>query len=755
MIENQDTASLATLNPDGSVPETRMSNPASVQNVVRRFYDNDTRRNWKRARVNGLYDGNPPYSASKLRDEGRAERCNANWGTGRSYIESGVGAFYDLATEAPGHFSLEVDHGNFEQRTAWARILMTEADRVINNDGAWDYELQLSQTEMVLHGCGPLFFENPFSVLPRVVHCGDLKVPERTRACTKYWEIASIDLDYYPSELYEFINDPEAAGTVGWDVEHTREVIQKAMNLTQQDGRTYNWEFYQTELKNGSFTYYDETKICRLAHVFWKEFDGRITHAIVERESSTGACKYLYSHLGEYESFDQAIHPMYCDRGNGGYHHSVTGLGVKMYSAMEFENRLLCNLMDGAFAPKVLFKPTNPQAGEKFRLAHHGNFGLLPSGYEIQQMPIQGLLTDGLAMFRASSDLMRSNLSSSRQQVPMEKSGNPVTKYEKQLEAAQQGALSNTSFSRYYQQLDTMLAEIIRRLCNLNSTDSRAIKFQSRCEAKGVPREVFGNVGNVKAVRVIGQGSPFLRKQAVQELTPIVGSLPEIGQRNWRNDYIASTAGQAAVARYNPDTPETQLPTDQQANAMLWVAAMKTGAQPLITSSMNALTYAGTFLNAATQAVQSIQQGADMATVVHFLDICGPAILAHIQRMQNDPLRKQVVEQLMVQWKKLAGITDQLHQMIQQQAAQAKEQAAKTQAVMTDAQIAQLRALNDIQIKQAKTKAQLDIHKKKATQGMMLADARTASDIHRSNAESQAEQERAAMEHEQAAASEV
>lgn len=737
---------LATLQADGSAPRTRMSSAAAVQDLVSRFAQADDDRNKKRARVNGLIDGNPPYSAKRLRDEGRSDRANANWGTARSYVESAVGAFYDLATEAPGRFSAETDFGNDEQRPEWSRIICAEADAILNDGGEedeagmsdWDYELQLSQDEMVKHGCGPLFFEDAYSVLPRAVHCGDLKVPERTRASNKYWEIASVDLDYYPGELYEFIQDEEYAQRAGWNVEFTRQVIQNAMNVRDPNGRQYSWEWYQQELKNNSFSYNDETKVCRLAHVFWREFAqdgqrGKVTHAIVERNDTGKGGEYLFFHLGRFGSFRQCVHPFYCDRGNGGYHHSVTGLGVKMFSAMVFENRLLCNLMDGAFAPKMLFKPTSAQAKEKFTLAHHGNFGIVPSGYDAQQMPIQGLLSDGLAMFRTSNELMRSNLSSYRQQVAMEKPGNPATKYEKQMEASQQGSLSNTTFSRYYKQLDALYAEILRRLCDLNSIDPRARKFQERCEAQGAPRECFGRMRNVRAVRVIGQGSPFLRKQAVMELAPYVSGFPETGHANWLNDLIASSAGGAAVNRYNPPAHRSKLPTDQQADALQWIACMKVGVVPVATASQNPLTHAASYLNAAAQAAQSVQKGADPAGVVAFLDIVGPAIAAHLKRMENDPLRKQVVGALTEQWKKLASVTDGLKKMVRQKGEAMKKQAAKTGQVMSEAQLAQLKTMSDIGIKSAKAKAQMDLHKKKAAQSMALQDATTASQIHRQN----------------------
>lgn len=731
---------------DGKVPETRMKSAQNVIDFALRLRENDEKRAWKRSRADGLVGGNPPYRQSKLREAGRAEACNVNWGTARMYLESGSGAFYDLFSEAPGFVSIEQTHGmNAEDRIRYSRVMSKKADEIISQDASWDFEMQQSQDQMVLHGRGPLIFEDSMQVFPRSVHDGDLKVPERTKADTKYWEVCTVELDYFPPELYAFIENEEAAEMAGWDVEFTKEVISNAMDIRQPDNRLYDWEFYQQELKNNSLSYYDDSKVCHIIHSFWKEFDGRITHAITERENTTTTnAKYLFIRVGKAENFRQCVHPMYMDRGNGGFHHSVTGLGVKLYGPMEYENRLMCNLMDKAFAPKILFRPTSSEAKQKMEMAHMGDYGVLPAGWEAQQVPIQGFLTDGLAMWRASSDLMRSNLSNYRQQVPTKESGNPATAREVTLKASEQSSLSKPTYSRYYKQLDLLYAEIVRRLCNLNSTDERAKRFQRECEEEGVPRECFGRVKMVFAVRVIGQGNPYMRQQAVSSVGQIVQRLPEEGQQNWLNDYIAATAGQAAVDRYNPQAQQQKLPSDQHYQALEGVAMMKVGVPPIVTSSQNPVIFAGTFLKAGMQAIQSLQQGGDPGEVYSFLRICGPAIAAQIKRFINDPLRAEIGKLMLEQWKKLASVTDQLSQQLQKMQQYRQQQQQKAQQTISDGRIKAMKVQGDLQLKKQKQDAQLQMQAEKhrqnlqsqalsTRQNMVLADARTASDLHRAN----------------------
>jgi hypothetical protein len=408
---------------------------------------------------------------------------------------------------------------------------------------------------------------------------------------------------------------------------------------------------------------------------------------------------------------------------------------------MEYENRLLCNQMDKAFAPKTIFKAGTAEAMTKFQLATYGDYCVVGPGIDAMQNPIQGFLQDGLAMYRTSADLMRSNLSASRQQVAPEKPGNPVTAFEKRAEISEQSSLSATTFNHHYKEMDCLYGEIVRRLCNLNSTDERAQRYQERCEEAGVPKECFGRIVSVKAVRVTGQGSPFMRQQSLMGLQGVVMGCPEDGQNNWRNDVIAAYSGQNAVSRYNPPPGSTKLATDQRERANTQIGLMKLGQQATITSSQNATTFAGAFLDACISALQSVQKGADPKEVVGFLELAAPAAQAHIKRMINDPMRKQIAEALLERWQQVAKLTDRLKQQIQQSADEQKAQQAKQQQAMSDEQIKQQQAEHGMQLKTAKTQHQLqernvrtqaDLADKAARtrQDLAISDATAAAEIH-------------------------
>lgn len=728
-MPDQDSAPRSLDKATLEAPVSRMANAFDVQSFARYLINNDCERSYKRARVNGLIDGRPPYRASKLREAGRADACNANWGRARSYMEAGAGNFYDLFSEAPGYINIVTAHGTPEQRNTWSNILSAEADRILKQERRWDYEMQVSIDNMVLHGCGPLFFEDAYTCLPKAFLCGDLKVPEFTKSDTHYWDSHMIQASYYPPELFAFIENEAAAKRIGWDVEFTKKVIANAVGIRNEAGILYEWEFYQAELKNNSLNYYDDSKIVRVAHVFWKEFDGRITHGIVERDSASGMeTRFLYLNIGRYASFKEEIHPMYFDHGNGGYHHSVTGLGVKMYGPMEYENRLICNLADKAFAPKMIFKPGSAEATQRIQLTRFGDYATIPRGAEYVQMPMQGMIGDSIEFYEVIQGINSDTLSTYKQRSAPQTSGNPPTKFQRMMEASQQSALSKTQINRYYAQLDDLYTEIYRRLSNLNSTCEMAKEFQQACLKQGVPREAIGRTARCQAGRVPGQGTGFMRKVAIDSVLSIAAALPEDGRDNLIRDKIAVEAGQHAVERYFPQKQQP-LPGDQEVNALTEVAKLKTGVPSKPASSQNPVIYATVILQAAVQSIQSLSRGADPHEVLRFLSLAGPTIAAHLQRFANDTTRQAIHTQLEKQLQQVAKATDQLKKMLAQQAQQQKQQAQKQAQTMNDQQLKTFKVRSDIALKTQKQQAQLQQRAERHRFDMALDDSRTAHEL--------------------------
>lgn len=360
------SSGLATLEEDGSVPSSRMDSALATRSRIQILLnaDNQTRA-YKRALVKGLVDGNPPYNHDDLVAAGRADMCNVNWRIAEAYLAMALAIRYGMFSDSPTYAVVDTEFGNGVERSDWGAILTEEFDKLQKEDRYFDYEMQCSQFDTVLYGVGPLIFRDSLDWRCRYNPCGMLLVPEMAKSKTEEWEESAIRVYDNPHGLYNYIRYPEAAAKRGWNVEQVKQSIVNSHPRSQEGGQYMNWEWHQQQLKNSSFAYSAESSAIHLGHYFFREFAqdqeevGRITHVIADL-SGLGSTSnaYLYRAERKFADWDEIVHPMYYDHGGGGYHHSTIGMGIKMWGAMMYQNRLLCNLADKVFAPKLLFKPT-------------------------------------------------------------------------------------------------------------------------------------------------------------------------------------------------------------------------------------------------------------------------------------------------------------------------------------------------------------------------------------------------------------
>lgn len=733
--------SLKTLDESGSPPMTRIGSAEQARNMVLGLIRNDENRARKRALVKGLVDGNPPYNPGKLKEAGRATACNVNWRIAESYLSAALGAFYDVFNEASTYATVETAYGPEENRPQWSRIISEEFDALLKAEPGFDFNMQLSQHEMVLYGSGPLWFNDESDWRAQAGEHRDLYVPEMTRSDAKQYEWCARIMTYRPHELYERIANEKVATTVGWKVGAVKQAI---INAAPEDQRTISdqsrtWEWWQQQIKNGSLYFSFGSKVIRVAHVFWQEFakkdeiHGGISHAIIALDEGAqvgGGNKineWLFHKERRFKYWSEIVHPMYYDHGGGGYHHSVSGMGVKMYGAMEWQNRLMCNLADKTFAPKILFRPTTAEGKQRFALTHMGDYGSVPAGWDAVQTPVGGFLDEGLTFNREIGSTVASNLSQYRQNLQRE-GGNPVTAREIDWRASEQARLGKTQLNRYYQQLDGFYYETYKRAAgdkqrNEIAGGKEAKAFQKRCVDRGVPIEALRNCKCVTATRIAGQGSPFMRQQSLEFLLGMISMLPEGGRATLIEDVIAARSGQSAVRRYFPTPPQDITSLDQQAEAQDKVAAMKVGLLPMVTPTQNALIYAETYLQSGAQAAASLQKGANPAEVGAFLELVGTAVAAQLQRLSVDPTRQAQFKALETEWKRLAQITEQIHKHAQQ------EQPAPQPMMDMEEQSKVAKTKLDMELKAAKAKQSMDLKARKFEQDSALKDAQTAQQI--------------------------
>ena len=726
---NSNTLPLENIDEGGAPPKARLSSPESVVDLVQMLPRADAERGRVRAKVKGIVDGNPPYSTAQLKRTGQAYRTNVNFREAEAFFAIALTAFYDVFSETPTYATVKTNVGTDAERVQYSRVITEEFDRLQKKDREFDYTMQLSQHEMVLFGSGPLTFENPTSWRARAIKSGDLLLPENSRSNPNDWEVAAVRRRYQAHELYSYIREPKAAASVGWDVEATRNAI---IESGPESYRKHdNWEWHQQKIRNNDLHYSAQCNLVNACHVYVREYpqngepDGKISCYIVKEDGKD----FLYKHVGKYDNWDQVLHPMYYDKGDG-QHHSVKGLGVKMYPVIELKNRQKCHMVDvSSTASAMQLQAETPEAMQKASVVQMGPYSILPAGYRVVQRQFSGIIDAPMAVDRELEGVMQSNLSQYRQRLDKPQ-GNPKTATEVQAIVQQASVLGKTQIARYYQQLDHFFSERYRRASDSNITDADAIEFQKRCVARGVPKEALSNLDYVEASRNYGQGSAFLRMQTISGLMQVAGQLPESGRDALLRDYIAALAGQQQVGRYMVGPEQDIYAKDQIAEANIENAVMQMGNPVIITDSHNHSLHAQTHLAKGNEIAQAVQQGGNPGAAVQFFGILIPHIEEHLGLLSADESRKDEVKQLSEGLQQLSGFANEVANQVAQQMEQ--EQAQQAQAAAgppAEDQIKIAAMERDEARKDALLQADIERSNTKMRQEMALADAKAAAAI--------------------------
>ena len=732
---------LETINEEGKAPETRIADAASAREIFQKLIMADELRNSTRAKLRGLVDGNPPYNPAELRRNNQAFRTNVNFRESEAFLTLAMSAFYDVFAEVPTYANIRTAYGNdMDKREEWSKIITEEFDRLQKLDKDFDYIMQLSQREMVLIGDGPLIFEDGSNWRCKAIMATDLLVPDGTKSNVSDWKVACVRTRMGVDDLFEKIQDEQAATAAGWNVDYVRQRIRAAMPEPYRSGVQYDWEFFQRQLRSNDITFSARSEVVLMSHIFYKEFDGQISHAIIDERDSEN---FMYRKLRRYKRWEQIIHPMYYDRGDG-EHHGVKGLGIKMLQAMELKNRLRCSMVDSAFArTQILFRPLNPNALSKTSVVQQGPYAILPPDYEVIQQNIAGVLDAPMAVNADLENVLQGNLSQYRQSLA--KSGNPRTATEMEIISAQQSAIGKTQLSRYYNQLDSFFEERYNRASNPNlnpitKSDKDAIEFQRRCAERGVPVQAMLDIDFVEATRTVGQGSQFAKQKLLGSLLGLLGSLPEGGKVSLLRDYIAAQVGQQMVDRYLPTQIQSSRVQDQTALAVLEHSSLRQGNMAIVTDTQNQIVHIDTHLAAANEAAASIQQGGNPQEIMLFLQGIGQHVQDHLARLSTDPTRRPQVEAYAQQLQMLVQTVQQLGELLQQQQeAQAQMQQAQAIQQGVDPKTAVMNA--EVQAKIARQNAEvmanIQRQNEKAMADLARRNAKTTADIQRANATAQ------------------
>jgi len=717
------------------VPKTRVQDAGSARAMLYTLIDDDQIASYRRAQIQGQIDGNAPFNDTQLKEMGQGDRINVNWGHAEAKVEAAVIPYFDILTSVGSYATVKTKYGkDMGKREEWSRIITEEFHRLLDKTNPnFILQHQVAHKQLVIHGQACMFWSDAMDFKAKAVEPWQLIVPKGSTVDWQNWEFCYVLDDMYTEELYRYIENEEAARRGGWDVEQSKEAIMQA-KVDEQDQRR-PWEWYQKEFKNNALYYsYAKSKIIKVAHMYVREYDGRISHYVFDRLNST---EFLCKRESCYKSFANAFTIFLNGVGNG-YYHGVRGLGQKVYKYAQAMDRINNALLEGVIVDSaVMIQPQSAKDAESLKTVQIGPYRILPPGMNFVQVGTTSKLAGAMQVAQMFQGQESDDIGSF---MPSVAGGRKKSNKEVEAEIGEKSRLTNTRAEIYLQALDTHYREVYRRASNPNIVEEdhggpEALAFQEACINRGVPVAAMLDIDSVKATRSIGQGSSAARMQAMELISEYLPQLPESNRKRVINANIAAIAGQTGVETFG--IPEEEKPEGNDLSiASLENNAFASGGQVLIDPDQNHFVHLSVHLQYAGGLVEAVQgQKEDPRKAAITLQAEIPHILTHLKYLEEDPTRKEQFENLNEQTSELMKIADQLNKMAQQITEQEMAQQQQGQGQI-DPQMAvaqnkimldRAKFQNDAQIKQAKAQHQMMLQDRKTAQRLMIDKVKLAS----------------------------
>src|SRR6202007_886831 len=90
-------------------PKTRIGSAAQANQFVQRLVNDDDERADRRAKMQGLLDGNQPWSHRTLIEKGQGHRTNFNLREAEGVLDAAKTPYYDLVFEVPRFVNITLD----------------------------------------------------------------------------------------------------------------------------------------------------------------------------------------------------------------------------------------------------------------------------------------------------------------------------------------------------------------------------------------------------------------------------------------------------------------------------------------------------------------------------------------------------------------------------------------------------------------------------------------------------------------------
>lgn len=740
-----------------------------VSSVIEDLKNAEILRAPNRALINDLYNGVPPYTKQ---EEGENHiLVNVNWKEGTNLLHQ-ARRQYENAFLKPGvYFNIHLEEGPISKRRDWSRAITRNLNRPLKRSLQFMEAYRSKFAGVVLHGVGPMAWEDEWKWMPYTFGIEDLLIPTDTYTTLENLSYFAIRKSMKPGELFrKTFGLDDKTRDPGWDLKTVRTILDSFKDLNQNP-QQWNWSEHpekMAEIYKQNLTYYDSDS----APVIWfwdfyfqeeEDQEGRWNRRLMlDRDhyqggmtSVTSPITFIYQKDSFAGTLDEILHLQFGDGNNKPpfMYHSCRSIGYLLYDVVHMMNRLRCQFTEHVFEQMMmLLRVQDPNDRARVEKLLLNNKGIMPEGasiipaaerYSIDKELVNMLMSENRQLMSESTAAYTQDIDKGTQQ---EKTATQVM-----AEVNSVNALTTSLINYAYLRENFAYREIARRFCIKDSPEKAVKKFRADCINDGVPEKYLDvEMWEIESERVLGGGNKILEVAQAKELLSMRPTLDPDAQREVSRIAIgAFTDDEKLADRLVPENP--QKVSDARHDAELAFGTLMQGVPMGVRSGYNQRDQIETFLRLMTGVIKRIMQTGGVGTQQEVIGLQTVAqhVEQHIQILSEDKTEKQRVHQYQKVLMKLMNLVKAMAQRQQEMQKKAQEQQQQDPAaaakIQMDAMSNKVKLAGKQQADQQKLRhkeiafQQQQQHKQIETQsGLQRQNAETTSKIYNSSMEAAA-----------------
>ena len=735
-------------------PKNIIKNLTAARAVYNKFRNQHLKRITLYAAIEGLIAGNPPYDPGELAANGLGHIANFNTLEGRSTFERSALAYWNLLNEAEYIAKFTINDESPEARAA-EDVISQEFDTVMREWPSFYTHMNVLSAQLVKFGVSPVMWPDERDWRWRTIELSKFYIGDQaqcdidmiTAVCVESYFTAQ-----YLFEVYQEYKDKQSDPKCPWNTEALAEILFALANTWAK--QTFNIvDFFdmQKRLQNGDLNYDTMfTDSIPMVSLFYKEYDGKFSHYMFHR--TFGVVDFPYAVDRQYDSLTEGLIIFTASPGEHTIH-SNRGVGHRMFSICQALMMNDCSTVDTSrWASTPILQGSSLATTDPQQLRFIPGVPFHVGSAQFVQNTMGANLEQQVYVSQYLRQNLFSNLANSGEDpgLPDRNQGSKSSEEIKGKSFREFSVLKN-NVAWFYHILDGVFQTTVKKMLRARDPDPgfEYVKYwKERCIERGVPEFVFEMKKltpwgmprhlSVKASRVAGDGSTLARIMGLDLLTPILGDFGPREAREYKRQYISAALGKEQVTAFMQNADDADNEAGGASLAGVENAIMRQGESPVFSLDNDHRAHFATHMALCTDTINAIQQqqmdpvGADKIFTV---------AVPHIQQHFNAAARSVFAQKFVQGAKKSLEQIIQYatlnrknaEKMIQAQIREQQQQAEKTQQVLSDEELKNIKAQGDE--KRADYKVQSQVERAKEAN-------ETRGQVQRDKAQMDAENER-------------